>query len=139
MQSKVETKQETIEHILNTAKTIAVVGFSTKPHKAGYYVPEYLQKQGYRIIPVNPVMEKDKALGEQVYESLKDIPVPVDVVDIFRRPEHIPPIVDEAIEIGAKAVWMQLGIRNEEAAEKAIQAGLLVVQDACMLAEHKRR
>jgi predicted CoA-binding protein len=99
-------------------------------------VPAYLQRQGYRIIPVNPYLEE--ALGERAYPDLLAIPDPVDVVDIFRRPEHIPAVVDQAIRIGARAIWMQLGIVNQEAAKAARQAGLDVVMDACMLAEHKR-
>ncbi len=129
--------QDPKEAILQTTKTIAVVGFSTKAYKAGYYVPEYLQSQGYRIIPVNPALQT--ALGEQAYATLADIPEPVDLVLIFQRSENVPPFVEQAIEIGAKAVWMQLGIRNEASAEIARDAGLLVVQDACMLVEHKRR
>lgn len=125
-----------MEKIMAEAKTIAVVGFSSKPAKAGYYVPAYLQSQGYRIIPVNPNL--DEGLGETAVPTLTTIAEPVDLVLIFQRSENVPPFVDEAIEIGAKAVWMQLGIANETAAAKARAAGLDVVQDACMLVEHKR-
>jgi hypothetical protein len=126
-----------IERILSTSKTIAVVGLSSQRDKAGYFVPEYLQSQGYRIIPVNPTLEY--ALGEKAYPDLLAVPQPVDQVLIFRRSEAVPPFVDQAIQIGAKAVWMQLGIFNAEAAEKATQAGLDVVMDACMKVEHRRR
>jgi predicted CoA-binding protein len=129
-------KQETIKHILGTAHTIAVVGLSSDESRAGYYVPAYLQMHGYRIIPVNPYL--DDALGEQAYPDLKSIPEPVDLVLIFRRPEAVPPFVDDAIDIGANAVWMQLGIVNRPAAERARAAGLQVVMDACMLVEHRR-
>lgn len=125
-----------IEKIMSEAKTIAVVGFSSKPAKAGYYVPAYLQEQGYRIIPVNPNLSE--GLGETAVSTLSAISEPVDLVLIFQRSENVPPFVDEAIEINAKAVWMQLGIAHETAAAKAHAAGLDVVQDACMLVEHKR-
>jgi len=128
--------QQTIDHILATTKTIAVVGLSSKTHRAGYYVPEYMQQHGYKIVPVNPQL--DTALGETAYPDLASIPEPVDLVLIFRRSEAVPPFVDQAIEIEAKAVWMQLGIINEEAAAKAREAGLEVVMDACMLVEHRR-
>lgn len=128
---------QTIQKILSECRTIAVVGLSSQPEKAGYYVPAYLQSQGYRIIPVNPYLSE--ALGEKAYASLLDIPEAVDLVLIFRRSEAVPPFVDQAIQIGAKAVWMQLGILHPEAAEKARQAGLLVVMNACMLVEHRNR
>jgi predicted CoA-binding protein len=128
---------EAINHILDTAKTIAVVGFSSRPQKAGYYVPAYLQEHGYRIIPVNPNL--DEGLGQQVYPDLASIPEPVDLVLIFRRSEAVPPFVQEAIDIGAKAVWMQSGIYHEAAANQARAAGLAVVMDACMMIEHRRR
>ncbi len=125
----------TIDKILAEAKTIAVVGFSSMPRKAGYYVPAYLQQQGYRIIPVNPNLSE--GLGEPAYATLADVPEPIDLALIFQRSENVPPFVDQAIECGAKAVWMQLGIANEAAAERARAAGLDVVQDACMLVEHR--
>jgi predicted CoA-binding protein len=128
---------QTIERILNQTRTIAVVGLSSDQAKAGYYVPEYLQQHGYRIIPVNPAL--DQALGEKAYPDLPSVPEPVDLVLIFRRSEAVPPFVDQAIEIGAKAVWMQQGIINAEAAEKAQQAGLDVVMNACMMVEHRQR
>lgn len=120
--------------ILESAKTIAVVGLSGDRTKPGFTVPAYLQRAGYRVIPVNPNLQA--ALGERAYPDLRSIPEPIDGVVIFRRPEHILPIVEEAIEIKAKFVWMQLGIINLEAAELARQAGLEVVMDACMLEEH---
>lgn len=129
-------KQQTIEHILAKAETIAVVGLSSERYKAGYYVPEYLQGEGYRIIPVNPNLES--ALGEKAYPELAAVPEPIDLVLIFQRSENVPPFVDQAIDVGAKMVWMQLGIMNEKAAEKAEMAGLKVVQNACMLVEHRR-
>ena len=117
-------------------KTIAVVGLSSRPERPGYYVPAYLQEQGYRIIPVNPNLQE--ALGEKAYPDLTSIPERVDLVQIFRRPEAVPPFVEQAIAIGAKSIWMQLGIVNQEAAEKARAAGLDVVMDACILVEHRR-
>jgi uncharacterized protein len=136
MQTSYQDKS-VIERILSTCKTIAVVGLSSQPDKAGYYVPAYLQTQGYRIIPVNPTLEQ--ALGEKSYPDLLALPQPVDLVLIFRRSEAVPPFVDQAIQVGAKAVWMQLGIVNESAAQKAEAAGLDVVMDACMMVEHRRR
>ncbi len=126
-----------VDKILRTAKTIAVVGFSSRQSRAGYYVPAYLKQHGYRIIPVNPFLEE--GLDEKAYASLADIPEPVDLVLIFQRSENVPPFVDQAIEIGANAVWMQLGIAHADAAAAARAAGLDVVQDACMLVEHRRR
>ncbi len=126
---------ETVDKILVETKTIAVVGFSSRTHKAGYYVPAYLQEQGYRIIPVNPFL--DVGLSEKAYPDLLSVPEPVDLVLIFQRSANVPPFVDQAIEIGAKAVWMQQGIRHETAAAKARAAGLDVVQDACMMVEHR--
>lgn len=129
-------QQPTINKILESAKTIAVVGMSDKTHRAGYYVPAYLQEQGYRIIPVNPFLHTP-ILGEQPYAELTQVSEPVDLVLIFQRSENVTPFVEQAIEMGAKAVWMQLGIANQESAEKAKAAGLDVVMDACMLVEHK--
>ena len=134
--SQILEKHETIEYILSHVKTIAVVGLSSQERKAGYYVPQYLQQEGYRIIPVNPYLKK--SLGEKAYPNLAAVPEPIDLALIFQRSENVAPFVDQAIEVGAKAVWMQLGITNEPAAEKARQAGLRVVQNACMLVEHRR-
>jgi predicted CoA-binding protein len=122
------------EEILNFSRVVAVVGLSSKPDRPSYRVASYLKEQGYKIIPVNPG-EKEIS-GELCYPDLASIPEPVDVVDIFRRSEDVPPIVEEAIRIGAKAVWMQEGVINEEAAARAREAGLGVVMDKCMRKEH---
>ncbi|HWP35866.1 MAG TPA: CoA-binding protein [Thermodesulfobacteriota bacterium] len=124
--------------ILREARTIAMVGLSADPYRPSSFAAIYLQREGYRVIPVNPRYAGQTILGERVYASLRDIPVPVDVVDIFRAAEHVPAIVEEAIAIGAKVVWMQLGIRHPEAAARARAAGLAVVEDRCMKVEHAR-
>ncbi|MEZ4518855.1 MAG: CoA-binding protein [Chloroflexota bacterium] len=129
------SESETIARILNNSKTIAVVGISDDPSKPSNKVPKYLKGVGYHIIPVSTRL--DEVLGEKAYASLADIPEPVDVVQLIVRGEYTPPYVDQAIEIGAKAIWMQLGISNEEAAEKARAAGLDVVMNHCMMVEHK--
>jgi predicted CoA-binding protein len=129
-------EQETIENVLATTKTIAVVGLSSRQHRAGYYVPAYLQENGYRIIPVNPNLYS--SLGETAYPDLTAVPEPIDLVLIFRRSELVLRPVELAIEIGAKAVWMQLGIFNQEAADLASKAGLAVVMNACAMVEHRR-
>lgn len=129
-------EQQTIEKILRTARTIATVGLSSDPAKPGHIIPAYLQSQGYRVIPVNPNLES--ALGQQAYASLSDVPEPIDVVQIFRPSAEVGPVVDEAIAVGARAVWMQLGIANEEAAAKARAAGLDVVMNQCMKVQHQR-
>ncbi|MCP4358378.1 MAG: CoA-binding protein [Chloroflexi bacterium] len=129
-------KNNVQEKIMTEVETIAVVGFSSRSYRAGYYVPAYLQEQGYRIIPVNPHIES--GLGETAYANLSAVPHPIHLVLLFQRSENVPPFVDQAIEVGAKAVWMQLGISHETAAKKARTAGLDVVQDACMLVEHRR-
>ncbi|MDO8530619.1 MAG: CoA-binding protein [Dehalococcoidia bacterium] len=126
----------TIEEILKSSKTVAVVGLSPRPDRPSYEVARYLQEHGYRIIPVNP--QATEVLGEKSYPSLADVPVPVDVVDIFRRSEDVPPIVDEAVMVKARVVWMQEGIVNQQAAATARRAGLDVVMDRCMQKEHKR-
>lgn len=120
--------------ILNSSKVIAIVGLSPNPNRPSHEVASYLIKQGYKIIPVNP--NAREILGERCYPNLSSIPEPVDVVDIFRRSEEVPAIVEEAIKIGAKAIWMQEGIINEEGAARAKEAGLMVVMDRCMLKEH---
>jgi predicted CoA-binding protein len=122
--------------ILRPPKTIAVVGISDKPERDSYDVAKYLQDQLYRVIPVNPMLQR--VLNRPCYPSLRDIPERVDIVDIFRRSEAVPEIVDEAIAIGAKVVWMQLGVVNEAAAEKAEEAGLMVVMHRCIKVEHSR-
>ena len=125
-----------MKEILLSAKTIASVGLSSNQEKESYWIVSYFKEQGYRIIPVNPTATE--ILGEKVYPSLSAIPDKVDVVQVFRRSEDVPPVVEEAIKIGAKVVWMQEGIVNEEAAQKAREAGLQVVMDACMRATHRR-
>src|SRR4030042_91695 len=120
--------------ILNKYRNVAVVGASSNPERPSYIVVGYLMKHGYHVIPVNP--NEQKILGKTSYPNLSSIPEKVEVVDIFRRSEDVMPIVDEAIKIGAKVVWMQEGIVNEEAAAKARNAGLLVVMDKCMRKQH---
>ncbi len=128
---------DVVAEILRGARTIAVVGLSSNPMRASHGVAEYLKNAGYRIIPVNP--NETEVLGEKAYARLEDVPEPVDIVDVFRRAEEVPAVAESAIGIGAKVLWMQLGIENAEAAEKARAAGLVVVEDACLLVEHKRR
>ncbi len=126
----------TLRRILQENRVIAVVGLSANWYRPSYFAAKYLQEHGYRIIPVNPRYEE--ILGEKCYPTLRDIPEPVDVVQIFQRADQVLPFGEEAIDIGAKVVWMQLGIVNEEAAERARQAGLDVVMDRCMKIEHAR-
>jgi len=123
--------------ILSRYKTIAVVGLSSNPTRPSYGVTEYMQSAGYQIIPVNP--NETDVLGEPSYASLDEVPQKIEIVNIFRRPEETPPVVDAAIRAGAKVIWMQLGITNPPAAEKAQAAGITVVMDACILVEHKKR
>ncbi|MCL4435127.1 MAG: CoA-binding protein [Thaumarchaeota archaeon] len=139
-------QEEDIEDILSRSKTIAVIGLSRSPGKDSYRVAQYLQSQGYRIVPVNPSAEE--ILGERSYPSLQDLPDnlkrSVDVVDIFRPSEDVPPIVDQAVEVQRRlgrpsVIWMQLGIVNEAAAHRALAAGLKVVMNRCMEIEHRRR
>jgi len=125
-----------MDRILRTAKTVAVVGLTDDPSRHSYTVPAYLQANGYRIIPVNPKLVE--ALGERAYPSLADVPEPVDVVQIFRRGEDVGPIMDQAIAAGARAVWMQLGIANDEAAARGRAAGLDVIMNQCMRVQHLR-
>lgn len=125
-----------IKKILMKYKTIAVVGLSRKWNRPSHFASKYMKDHGYKIIPVNPGY--DEILGEKCYPTLLDIPEPVDIVDIFRRSDDVPPIVDDAIKIGAKVVWMQLTVINEEAAQKAEDAGLEVVMDRCVKIEHGR-
>jgi predicted CoA-binding protein len=122
-----------IKKVLTTYRTVAIVGASPNPERPSYRVADFLKKEGFRVIPVTP--NADKVVGEKAYPNLASIPVPVEVVDIFRRSEDVPPIVEEAIAIGAKAVWMQEGIVNEEAEAKARKAGLTVIMDHCMRKE----
>jgi predicted CoA-binding protein len=125
-----------ISEILHTARTIAVIGLSGKRYRPSYGVAEYLKRAGYRIIPVNP--EESEVLGEKSYPDLDSIPEPVDVVDIFRRSEFVPEIVEAAIRKGAKVVWMQEGVIHEEAARRAEEAGVTVIMDRCILKDHRR-
>jgi predicted CoA-binding protein len=122
--------------ILTEYKRIAIVGLSANPFRPSHFVAIYLISQGYDVIPVNP--REKEILGRKCYASLRDIPGPVDVVDVFRDPSAVPAIVDEAIEIGAKVLWLQLGVIHEEAAAHAREAGLTVVMDRCMKIEHAR-
>ena len=136
-------EDDTIRHILATCKTIAVVGLSPKPHRASFDVSRYMQAHGWRIIPINPAAVAGGAtiLGEKVYATLLDAAQheKIDLVNVFRNAEDVPPVVDEAIAIGAQAVWLQLGIVNDSALEKARAAGLQVMQDKCLKVEHAIR
>lgn len=124
------------ENLLRSSRTIAVVGLSNRRSRPSHGVSEYMQSQGYKIIPVNP--NEDEILGEKSLATLDDVREKVDIVDIFRRSESVPEIVDAAIRIGAKGIWMQEGVVHEEAAAKARQAGLEVVMDRCILKEHRK-
>lgn len=126
---------EEIQAILNNNKTIAVVGLSDKSSRDSYKVAKYMKEKGYTIIPVNPNV--DEVLGEKSYASLKDIPVDIDIVDIFRKPEEIPAIVDAAIEKGTKVIWMQKGLAHNASAIKARDKGIEVVMSKCIMVEHK--
>lgn len=125
-----------LRRILRSAKTIAVVGLSAHWYRPSYFAAKYMQEHGYRIIPVNPTY--DSVLGEKCYPRLQDIPVPVDIVDCFRRSAEIASLADDAIAIGAKCLWMQLGVESPAAREKAEKAGLDVVEDRCVKIEHAR-
>lgn len=129
-----------IQHILQHHRSVAVVGLSPKATRDSYEVAEYMQQQGWRIIPVNPAAGVDKILGETVYASLGEAAQheKIDLVDVFRKSEDVPPVAAEAIAIGAKGLWMQLDIEHAESAAVARQAGLLVVQNKCLLVEHRR-
>ena len=129
--------RDPIADILRASQTIAVVGLSGNPARPSHEVAAYLQRAGYRIIPVNP--HEKEVLGEKAYARLEEVPEKVDIVDIFRRPEEVAAVVESAIGIGAKVVWMQLGIADGAAAEKARARGLIVIEDACLLVEDKRR
>ena len=136
-QSPAPSAGDPISQILKTSHTIAVVGLSNRSYRPSYGVSQYMQSVGYRIIPVNPA--EGEVLGEKCYPCLEDIPEKVDIVNIFRRSEFVPGIVDAAIRVGARAVWMQEGVNHPEAAERARSAGLLVVSDTCILKEHIKR
>lgn len=126
----------TIQTILRETKTIAVVGLSPSPDRASYGVARYMQAQGYRIVPVNPLVSE--VLGEQSYASLSDIPFPVDLVDVFRRSEFVPAIAEEAVKVGAKAIWLQFDVISPEGENTAERGGLRVVVDRCLKVEHQR-
>ena len=130
-------KSDPIHQVLQQAKTIAVVGLSDNPLRPSHGVAAYLQSQGYRIIPVNPYIRE--ALGEKAYASLLDVPEKIDIVDVFRRPEFVEEVVDQAIQLKIPAVWMQEEVIHERAAEKARKAGIFVVMDRCILLEHRAR
>jgi predicted CoA-binding protein len=125
-----------LERILKENRTVAVVGLSDNPTRPSYGVASYLQQAGYRIIPINPRLER--VLGEMAYPDLEAVPGRVDIVDVFRRAEHVPGILRGAVAKGAAVLWLQEGIRNRQAAEEALAAGLEVVMDRCMLKEHRR-
>ena len=125
---------EEVRDILKTSRVVAVVGLSDKPDRDSYHVAAYLQRAGYRVIPVNP--RETEVLGEKAYASLEEVPVHVDIVDVFRRADDTPPIADAAVKIGARALWLQTGIRNEDTAARAGAGGLTVVMDACLAATH---
>jgi predicted CoA-binding protein len=126
----------TLRRILRTSRTIAVVGLSAEWHRPSYFAAKYMQEHGYRIVPVNP--RYDEVLGERCHATLTTIEIPIDVVDVFRRTEDVLPIAEQAIAIGAKCLWQQIGVRNEAAATLAAAAGLDVVMDRCVKIEHAR-
>ena len=129
--------REAINKILDDCRTIAVVGLSSNPGRASNGVAGYMRRQGYRVIPVNP--NEEQVFGEKSYPSLADVPTAIDLVDVFRRSEDAGAVVDEAIKVGAKAVWLQEGVIDHAAAKRAQDAGLLVVMDLCWLKEHARK
>ncbi len=131
------TAQDDIGELLKRSRTIAVVGLSSSPLRPSHGVAAYMQTQGYRIIPVNPTIPG--ALGEKAYPSLLDVPEKIDIVDIFRRPEFVPELVDHAIQLRVPAIWMQEGVVHAAAAEKARAAGIYVIMDRCILKEHRAR
>jgi predicted CoA-binding protein len=126
-----------IRRILEQARSIAVLGATTKSHKAGFYVPDYLLSQGYRVFPVNPRLVGEELFGRPVVATLGDLSEPVDLVNVFRRPEHLPMHLDQLLALKPAVVWMQLGIRHDGVAAVLEEAGIEVVQDACTLAEHR--
>ena len=128
--------RRTIQQIVHTARTVAIVGLSASELRASYFVGYYLQRHGYRVIPVNP--NEERVLGEQVYPSLSDVPEHIDVVDVFRDPAAVPDIAREAVDIDAGALWLQFGVISPEAARIAQESGLAVVMDRCLKIEHAR-
>jgi predicted CoA-binding protein len=133
------TEAQTIGHILTHCRTVAVVGLSPKPHRASFDVSRYMQAQGWRIIPINP--NASEILGEKAYATLTDAArqESIDLVNVFRNSEDVPPVVDEAIAIGAKALWLQMGITHPQAEAQARAAGMQVVHDKCLMVEHRRQ
>ena len=133
------SQPDAVEHILNHHRTVAVVGLSPKPHRDSFGVARYMQAQGWRIVPINPLATE--ILGEKAYPTLTEAArvESIELVNVFRNSADVPPVVDEAIAIGAKAIWLQLGVEHEAAAANARAAGLLVVQDKCLKVEHARR
>jgi predicted CoA-binding protein len=133
-------KDAQLREILTSSPTIAVLGVHNEPEKAAFYVPEYLHDEGYRIIGVNPMFAGEELFGEKVRATLAEIGEPIDVVDVFRRPEQIPEHVEDLLAMNPrpKVVWFQLGVKNEDAARILEAAGILVVQNRCMLADHQR-
>ena len=129
--------REAINKILEDCRTIAVVGLSSNPSRASNGVAGYMKRQGYKIIPVNP--NEEQVFGEKSYPTLADVPVRIDLVDVFRRSEEAGQVVDEAIKVGAQGVWLQEGVIDDAAAQRALDAGLLVVMDRCWLKEHVRK
>ena len=132
----ISTQHEAIRNLLQQARTIAVVGISAKPDRPSHEVAHYLQRAGYTIIPVNPAYEE--VLGQKCYPNLHEVPVKIDLVDVFRKPAEVMAVVDEAIAVGAGSVWLQLGVIAPDAADKAAAAGLKVVSDRCTKIEHRR-
>jgi predicted CoA-binding protein len=131
-----QSEAERITELLQEAKTIAVVGLTDSPIRPSYGVSGYMQSQGYRIIPVNPHITE--SLGEKAYATLLDVPDKIEIVNIFRRPDAVPDVVDQAIQVKPRAIWMQEGVVHEAAAQKARDAGIFVVMDRCILKEHRR-
>ncbi len=134
------TSAQDIAHILATCRTVAVVGLSPKPHRDSYEIAQYMQVQGWRIIPINPAAQVTEILGQRVYPNLVEAAKheKIDLVDVFRNSADVPPVADEAIAIGAQALWLQLGIEHPASAAKARAAGVRVVQNKCLLVEHRR-
>jgi predicted CoA-binding protein len=131
------SEAERIAELLKSAKTIAVVGLSDGPHRTSYSVSQYMQSQGYRIVPVNPAITE--SLGEKAYASLLDVPEKIDIVNVFRRSEFVPEVVEQSIQLKVPAIWMQEGVVHEAAAKKARKAGVFVVMDRCILKEHAKK
>lgn len=127
---------QAIEHLLRTSHAIAIVGISDKPYRDSFTIGQYLLSHGYTMYPVNPAI--DSVLGLKSYPDLKSINAPIDIVDVFRRPEYVPPIIDEAVDVGARAIWFQLGVARPQSSASASGRGLQVVEDRCIMVEHRR-